>query len=330
MKKCQNPFFMDCQHFFHLNKHTKKYRKCVALDLKDLSGKKVIITGANSGIGFEAAKDLALNGAEVIIAARSQQKGNQAVNSIKEEYPQASVEVMELDLADLTNVREFASRISSRFDRLDILINNAGVMIPPYQKTKDGFELQFGTNHLGHFALTGYMLELLKKTPNSRVVTLSSLAHRGASIYFDNLDGSKGYKAMKFYGQSKLANLLFAKELDDRLKEHGLSTISIACHPGISSTNLFKFGKKDAPRYIKALMDILFQPSKMGALPTIYAATDRSLKGGEYIGPDGRGNRKGNPTLETPAAGVYHSETMQKLWNVSENLTGITYDFNPA
>jgi NAD(P)-dependent dehydrogenase (short-subunit alcohol dehydrogenase family) len=302
----------------------------VSLELNNLSGKKVIITGANSGIGFEAAKALAKNGAEVIIAARDQQKGSSAVNSIKEEYPQASAEIMELDLADLTSVKEFARRFSSRFDRLDILINNAGVMIPPYQKTKDGFELQFGTNHLGHFALTGLLLPPLKKTPFSRVVTISSLAHRGASIYFDNLDGSQGYKAMKFYGQSKLANLLFAKELDNRLKQHGLSTISIACHPGISSTNLFKLGKKDAPRYIKALMDLMFQPAKMGALPTLYAATEKSLKGGEYIGPDGKGNRRGNPTLETPAAGVYHSETMQKLWEVSEKQTGVIFDFQQA
>jgi NAD(P)-dependent dehydrogenase (short-subunit alcohol dehydrogenase family) len=295
---------------------------------QDLSGKKIIITGANSGIGFEAAKALTMRGADVILAVRDQQKGQKAVNSIKNESIEAFVETMELNLADLSSVRQFVTNFTSRFDQLDILINNAGVMIPPYQKTKDGFELQFGTNHLGHFALTGLLLPLLKKTPDSRVVTLSSLAHRGASIDFDNLDGSKGYKAMKFYGQSKLANLLFAKELDNRFKQHHLSSISIACHPGISSTNLFKLGKKDSPRYVKALMRIFFQPAQMGALPTIYAATEKSLKGGEYIGPDGRGNRKGNPALETPKEGVYYPETMQKLWQASEKLTGIVYDFN--
>ncbi|MDP4084299.1 MAG: oxidoreductase [Bacillota bacterium] len=294
---------------------------------QDLNGKRIIITGANSGIGFEAAKALTQKGAEVIIAVRNIQKGKVACDSIKDENPKAEIMVMELNLADLTSVRDFATNIINQFNNLDILINNAGVMIPPYSKTKDGFELQFGTNHLGHFALTGLLLPLLKKTPNSRVVTLSSLAHRGASIYFDNLDGSKGYKAMKFYGQSKLANLLFAKEFDNRLKQNGITTLSIACHPGISSTNLFKFGKKDTPKFMRALMKVLFQPADKGALPTIYAATETSLKGGEYIGPDGRGNRKGNPTIETPSSGVYNIETMKKLWDVSEKLTGVSFDF---
>nr|WP_306807366.1 hypothetical protein [Mesobacillus jeotgali] len=200
-------------------------------------------------------------------------------------------------------------------------------MIPPYGKTKDGFELQFGSNHLGHFALTGLLLPLLKNTPGSRVVTLSSIAHRGASIDFDNLDGSKGYKAMKFYGQSKLANLLFAKELDDRFKEHGIDSISIACHPGISNTNLFHLGKGETPPLIKRLVKFITQPAKKGSLPTIYAATEESLKGGEYIGPDGRGNRKGNPALEVPAAGVYNKGTMERLWTVSEDMTGVFYHF---
>jgi NAD(P)-dependent dehydrogenase (short-subunit alcohol dehydrogenase family) len=299
------------------------------LIIQDLTGKRVIITGANSGIGLEAAKALGQKGAEVILAVRNLQKGTQAIDSIKKEHPLAKLVVMELNLSDLTSVRDFARNFSKSYDSLDLLINNAGVMIPPYQKTKDGFELQFGTNHLGHFALTGLLLPLLKKTPNSRVVTLSSLAHRGASIFFDNLDGSKGYKAMKFYGQSKLANLLFAKELDNRLKQHGISTISLACHPGISSTNLFKLGKKDTPSwYLKALMKVFLQSASMGSLPTLYAATDKKLIGGEYIGPDGRGNRKGNPAIETPASGVYHPETMKMLWEVSEKLTGVTYDLS--
>ena len=200
-------------------------------------------------------------------------------------------------------------------------------MIPPYGKTKDGFKLQFGSNHIGHFALTGLLLPLLKKTPGSRVVTLSSIAHRGASIDFDNLDGSKGYKAMKFYGQSKLANLLFAKELDNRLKLHGIETISVACHPGISNTNLFNLGKGETPKYMKGLMKLFSQPAAMGALPTIYAAADDSLNGGEYIGPDGRGNRKGYPAIEIPAPGVFNEVTMNRLWQVSEELTGVQFDF---
>jgi NAD(P)-dependent dehydrogenase (short-subunit alcohol dehydrogenase family) len=297
---------------------------------ENLQGRRVVITGANSGIGYEDARDLAKKGAEVIIAVRNIQKGTAAASAILKENPAAKIEVMELNLSDLHSIKNFANEYGRRYDSLDILINNAGVMVPPYEKTKDGFELQFGTNHLGHFALTGVLLPLLKKTPNSRVVTLSSIAHRGADIYFDNLDGSKGYKAMKFYGQSKLANLLFAKELDNRLKQHGISILSLAAHPGISSTNLFKIGKKDAPIYLKALMNLFLQPADKGALPTIYAATETTLKGGEYIGPNGRGNRKGNPTLETPASGVYNADKMKKLWDVSEQLTGITYDFSRA
>jgi NAD(P)-dependent dehydrogenase (short-subunit alcohol dehydrogenase family) len=295
--------------------------------LENLNEKKVIITGANSGIGLETAKMLAAKGAHVVLAVRNLEKGKRAVNSIIDQFESAKVELMKLDLADLKSVHQFSNEYNSRYYQLDILINNAGVMIPPYGKTADGFEMQFGSNHLGHFALTGLLLPLLKNTPNSRVITLSSIAHRGAFIDFDNLDGSKGYKAMKFYGQSKLANLLFAKELDQRFKNHGIDTISLACHPGISNTNLFKMGKSETPGYMKRIMNLFFQPAEKGALPTIYAATETSLKGGEYIGPDGRGNRRGNPAIETPGASVYDEETMTKLWDVSEELTGITYEF---
>lgn len=296
--------------------------------LKDnLSGKTVIITGANSGIGFEAAKKISEKGAHVILAVRNEEKGRGAVDSIERGNQEVSIELMKLDLADLASVRNFTSTFMEKYSSLDILINNAGIMIPPYGKTKDGFEQQFGSNHLGHFALTGLLLPLLKKTPGSRVVTLSSIAHRGASINFDNLDGSKGYKAMKFYGQSKLSNLLFAKELDNRFKQYGIESISVACHPGISNTNLFHLGKGETPKYLKGLMKLFSQPAEMGALPTIYAATDDSLTGGEYIGPDGRGNRKGHPAVEIPAAGVFNEETMTRLWTVSEELTGVQFDF---
>ncbi|WP_226641709.1 oxidoreductase [Mesobacillus subterraneus] len=294
---------------------------------ENLSGQTVVITGANSGIGFEAARKLSDKGAHVILAVRNEEKGKAAVDSILQENSKASVEMMKLNLADLASVRHFTSAFIEKYKHLHILINNAGVMIPPYGKTKDGFELQFGSNHIGHFALTGLLLPLLKKTPGSRVVTLSSIAHRGASIDFDNLDGSKGYKAMKFYGQSKLANLLFAKELDNRLKLHGIETISVACHPGISNTNLFNLGKGETPKYMKGLVKLFSQPAAMGALPTIYAAADDSLNGGEYIGPDGRGNRKGYPAIEIPAPGVFNEVTMNRLWQVSEELTGVQFDF---
>lgn len=293
-----------------------------------LKGKRIIITGANSGIGYEAAKALSSKGAHVILAVRNQKKGEGAAETIISQNKAANVEVLSLNLADLDSIHSFVQEYSARYETLDILINNAGVMIPPYQKTKDGFELQFGSNHLGHFALTGLLLPLLKNTANSRVVTVSSLAHRRASIFFDNLDGSKGYRPKRFYNQSKLANLLFAKELDERFKEHGVSTISLACHPGITSTNIFKIGKKDTPDLLKKILSMLFQSAEMGALPTIFAATDDSLIGGEYIGPDGRGNRTGYPTIEIPAEGVYNKETMTKLWGISESLTGVVYDFS--
>ena len=296
--------------------------------LKDsLSKMIVIITGANSGIGLEAAKKLSERGAHIVLAVRNEGKGKSALHSILDKNPKASLEIMKLDLADLASVRNFTSAFMEKYSSLDILINNAGIMIPPYGKTKDGFELQFGSNHLGHFTLTGLLLPILKNTAGSRVVTLSSIAHRGASIDFDNLDGSKGYKAMKFYGQSKLANLLFAKELDNRFKQHGIHTISVACHPGISNTNLFNLGKGETPKYLKGLMKLFSQPAAMGALPTIYAAADDSLTGGEYIGPDGRGNRKGYPAIEIPAPGVFNEETMTRLWTVSEELTGVHFDF---
>lgn len=295
---------------------------------KDVKGKKVIITGANSGIGFEAAKVLTAQGTDVVLAVRNEEKGKEAAQNIKKAHEGAKVSVMTLDLADLASVKAFADLYRERFGQLDILINNAGVMVPPYQKTKDGFELQFGGNHLGHFALTGHLLPLLKAAPFARVVTLSSIAHRKASIDFGNLDGSKGYKAMKFYRQSKLANLLFAKEFDNRLKQAGINAMSVACHPGISATNLFKVGGERMQPIVRSLLYRFFQTPEMGALPTIYAAAEETLKGGEYIGPDGRGNHKGYPAIEVPAKGVYDEKIMKKLWDVSEELTGVVFDFS--
>ena len=298
------------------------------MEFNTMTGKTAIITGANSGLGLETAKTFARLGARIILAVRNLDKGQTAKQEILDESPEATIDVMQLDLSDLESVRAFAETFTSRFDSLDLLVNNAGVMTPPYAKTKDGFELQFGSNHLGHFALTGRLLPLLLRTENSRVVTLSSLAHRNSAIYFDNLDGSKGYKAMKFYGQSKLANLMFATELDERLKQHGLATQSMACHPGISSTNLFKIGGREMPRIFKGLMNRYLQPATMGALPTVYAATASSLTGGEYVGPDGKGQRRGYPTLEKPDPAVNDEASRQKLWDVSEKLTGVTFNFS--
>ncbi len=298
--------------------------------MKQLTGKNAIITGANSGIGLEAAKVFAGRGAHIIMAVRNVDKGQAAREMILAENNDALVTVMKMDLADLESVRAFTDTYTQKYDSLSLLINNAGVMTPPYSQTKDGFELQFGSNHLGHFALTGLLLPVLTQTPKSRVVSISSLAHKGARIDFDNLNGANGYKAMKFYGQSKLANLLFAQELDKRFKEHNIQTLSLACHPGISATNLFKFGNQDAPQFMKSLMHRVLQPPALGALPTVYAATDSQLKGGEYIGPDGKGARKGYPTIDTPHASANDPAVAQKLWDISEKLTGVTFDFATA
>jgi NAD(P)-dependent dehydrogenase (short-subunit alcohol dehydrogenase family) len=292
----------------------------------ELNGKRIVITGSSHGIGFEAAGILASKGAEVIFAVRNREKGEKAAAKIRPVNGSQPVTVMNLDLADLESVRKFAEEYTTRFDRLDVLINNAGVMIPPYKRTKDGFELQFGTNHLGHFALTGHLLPVVMNTPLSRIVTISSIAARRAKIHFDNLDGSKGYSPMTFYRQSKLANLLFAMELQNRLEVAGSSTISVACHPGISVTNLLSRGTgKETGRVMKALMGIVAQPASMGALPTLYAATHPDLRGGEYIGPDGPGNTKGYPVLTNDPARLYKPDLAAKLWEVSEALTGVRY-----
>ena len=292
----------------------------------ELKGKRIIVTGASHGIGFEAARVLVSKGAEIVLAVRNLEKGEKAAATITAVNGHNPVSVMHLDLADLGSVRKFAEDYSARYDRLDVLINNAGVMIPPYSRTKDGFELQFGTNHLGHFALTSHLLPLLQATPLSRVVSLSSIAARRARIHFDNLDGSKGYSPMKFYRQSKLANLLFAIELQNRLERAGSSTISVACHPGISVTNLFSRGSgKETGTIMKALMGIVAQPASMGALPTLYAATHPDLRGGEFIGPDGPGNTKGHPVLNDDPVKLYKPDLAAKLWEVSETLTGVTY-----
>jgi NAD(P)-dependent dehydrogenase (short-subunit alcohol dehydrogenase family) len=290
-----------------------------------MTNKTVVITGANSGLGLETAKHFVSAGYRVVMAVRNVNKGEAAKKELLRLFPESIIEVLCLDLASLSSVRDFVQSFSQQFDSLDLLINNAGVMVPPYSKTKEGFELQFGSNHLGHFALTGLLLPFLEKSEQPRVVTLNSIAHRDGVIDFNNLDGSKGYRAMKFYSQSKLANLLFAKELDDRLKRNGYKTISLAAHPGISYTNLFRLGKENTPWYIKPLMKIASQPAVKGALSTIKAATDQKLVGGEFIGPDGAGNRKGNPTIEIPRKNVYNKDTMKKLWEVSEQLTSVKF-----
>jgi NAD(P)-dependent dehydrogenase (short-subunit alcohol dehydrogenase family) len=296
--------------------------------IENLEDKRVLITGGASGIGYEAARVMASKGAKVILAVRNIEKGKRALDKIKSEFPSANVCIMNLDLGDLNSIKDFAEKFHSQYNSLDLLVNNAGVMIPPYKHTKDGFELQFGTNHLGHFALTGRLLPLLLSTKDSRIVVVSSIASRGANIYFNNLDGAKGYNPWKFYRQSKFSNLLFGIELNKRLKENGANTICIVCHPGVSATNLMSRGSgKESGKIMKFLFGLAGQPAQMGALPTLFAATNRALKGGEYIGPDGRGNHKGNPAISPEGDKLFNAELAEKLWDVSENLTGITFNF---
>lgn len=292
----------------------------------ELKGKRIIITGASHGIGFETARVLASKGADLVLAVRNREKGEKAAARIMPVNGHQPVSVMQLDLADLESVRRFAEEYAARFDRLNVLINNAGVMVPPYSLTKNGFELQFGTNHLGHFALTAHLLPLLTATPLSRVVITSSIAARNARIDFNNLDGSKGYNPMRFYRQSKLSNLLFAVELQNRLERAGVSTISVACHPGISVTNLLSRGsERETGQVMKTLMRIVAQPADKGALPTLFAATNPDLRGGEFIGPDGPRNHKGYPVLTNDAARLYKADLASRLWEISESLTGIKY-----
>ncbi|WAH37222.1 oxidoreductase [Alicyclobacillus dauci] len=296
-------------------------------NIPDMNGRLAVITGSNSGIGLEAAKALAAKGAHVVLAVRNTTKGQAAVLTIQREVRNAKAEVMQLNLADLASINRFTELFQHRFDRLDLLINNAGVMGPSYQKTKDGFELQFGTNHLGHFALTGRLLPNLFEASHGRIVTVSSAAHHGGRIDFGNLDGSKGYGRWKFYGQSKLANLLFAYELERRLEAAGREAISVACHPGFAATNLAAAGfGGNLPVFGKGIggvLNLFAQSAQMGALPTLYAATEPTVPGGAYVGP--LGGMRGYPGIVKSNERSHDKEVARKLWAVSEELTGVHY-----
>jgi NAD(P)-dependent dehydrogenase (short-subunit alcohol dehydrogenase family) len=299
-------------------------------NIPDQHGKCIVISGANSGIGFEAAQALAGKGAEIVLAVRNLEKGKQAIAKIRQAYPQANVEIIALDLADLSCVHRFAEAFAQRHPTLSVLINNAGVMGIPYRQTVDGFELQFGTNHLGHFALTGLLLPLLVATPQARVVTVSSMMHRFGKINFDDLDGVKKYDPWVAYSQSKLANLLFAYELQRRLANAGVNVISLGCHPGYAATNLqFGAARMNHSRLQELqnqVANTLFaQSAAMGALPELYAATASCVVGGEYIGPLGLGRMRGYPGVDRSSARSYDMATAQELWRVSEELTGVHY-----
>jgi NAD(P)-dependent dehydrogenase (short-subunit alcohol dehydrogenase family) len=309
--------------------------KWTADDLPDLSGKKIIVTGGNSGIGYEAALQFARKGAEVVLACRNLEKAGAAAAQIKAAYPAASASPMVLDLASLASIREFAATYRAGHRTLDILVNNAGVMAIPYARTADGFEMQFGTNHLGHFALTGLLLEPILAAPGARVVTVSSGAHRMGSIRFDDLNWEHGYAKWRAYGQSKLANLLFTLELQRRIGAHAAKLFAVACHPGYAATNLQAAGPRlEGSAFMESLFSVanrvMAQSAAMGALPTLYAAAAPEVRGGDYIGPDGIAEMWGNPTRVKRSAAAMDQTTATRLWNVSEQMTGVHYDALPA
>ncbi len=282
--------------------------------------KTVIITGANSGIGFQMAGILASKGARVIMACRNSDKAGKAAEKIYSEYHDAKLELMQLDLSSLKSIREFAVDFKKKSGKLDVLINNAGVMATPYRKTGDGFEWQFGINHLGHFALTGLLLDMLAKTERSRVVMVTSIAHFNGKIHFDDLSGRSWYRKMTAYRQSKLADLLFAYELQKRLSANDLPVMSVAAHPGISSTNIVRL-----PFPLTLLKDLVLMSASKGALPVLMAATGTEIKGGEYIGPSCLWQTCGSPAVLRSSDHSYNRDLWAELWRVSEEMTGVYY-----
>ena len=295
-----------------------------------LTGKVVIVTGGNSGLGYESVKAFTMKDAEVILASRSLEKGEEARTAILQAVPEGKIQVMQLDLGDLESVRAFAADFKKKHKRLDILLNNAGIMMTPYFKTKDGFEGQFGTNHLGHFALTGLLFDLIQITPGSRIVNVSSGAHRNGVMDFDNLqfEDGKGYTPSKAYGRSKIANLLFTYELQRKLEASGSDTIALAAHPGIAMTNLARH--MEGRLLFKILIPFfkrMAQDQAMGALPQLRASVDPGVKGSEYYGPDGKREWKGYPVVVQSNEASHNQQDAARLWEESERLTGVKFEF---
>ena len=299
-----------------------------AADLPDLHGRTAVVTGANSGLGLVTARELARSGAEVVLACRNAEKGADALAVVSAVATGPVPRLESLDLADLGSVREFAGQIGALWSGLDLLVNNAGVMAPPRRETADGFESQFGTNHLGHFALTGRLLEVLCSAPEPRVVTLSSLAHRFGRIRWDDLQHRRRYNNWLAYGQSKLANLMFGLELGRRAAAADSPLRSLIAHPGYSATNLQFAGPahiwERAPMAV--LNRVYAQSADWGALPTLYAAT-ADLPSGTFVGPDGLGEGRGHPHVVTGAGRAYDEEASARLWAASEELTGVVFEF---
>ena len=299
--------------------------KWTASDIPDQTGRVAVVTGANTGLGYETAAALADHGAHVVLAVRNLDKGKDAAARITAQSPGAEVGLQELDLTSLDSIRAAAEQLRSDHDRIDLLINNAGVMYPPKATTKDGFELQFGTNHLGHFAFTGLLLDRLLPVAGSRVVTVSSIGHRiRADIHFDDLQWEHGYSRVGAYGQAKLANLLFTYELQRRLAPRG-TTIATAAHPGGSNTELMRNLPAGLARVYPLVGSFIAQDAAAGALPTLRAATDPAVLGGQYYGPDGFAQTRGYPTLVASSRKSHDVDRQRRLWAVSEELTGVVY-----
>lgn len=297
-------------------------------DIPDQTGRTAVVTGANSGLGYITARELSRRGAHVVLASRDSERGGEALRRLTGEVPGAQAELRQLDLSSGDSVRAFAEGVTSTYDGLDLLVNNAGVMAIPRQVTTDGFERQFATNHLGHFALTALLLPLLITRPGARVVTVSSNAHKGGRLNFDDLQGERSYGRWRAYSATKLANLLFAFELQRRLAKAGAEAVSVAAHPGTSATNLVNItaGGNFVKRWVLNLgVRLTGQSDEQGALPQLYAATMPDVSGGDYYGPDGLGGARGAPTLAEPSGRARDEADARRLWELSEELTGVSY-----
>ena len=315
--------------FFNLKYIIMQDSRWTIEHMPELTGKIIVVTGGNSGLGYESVKAFAMKGAEVVLASRSTEKGEEARNEILKAIPGGKIKVMELDLGDLDSVRSFATAFRKNYKKLDVLHNNAGIMMSPYFQTKDGFEGQFGINHLGHFALTGLLMDVVLKTPGARIVNVSSGAHKRGEMDFNNLQFENGreYTPMKAYGRSKLSNLLFTYELQRKLESAKNDTIAVAAHPGFAMTNLTRYLEgKLIYKILYPIFKRMSQDQAMGALPQIRASVDTNVKAGEYYGPDGRNEMKGYPIVVQSNAASNNLLDAAKLWEESEKLTGVTFD----
>lgn len=297
-------------------------------NISSQKGRIAIVTGANIGLGFETTRALAKTGMHIVMACRNIQKAEKAKAVIQKEVANAYLEIIQLDLNSLDSVRNFAEEYKNRYNRLDLLINNAGIMIPPFAKTKDGFESQMGVNYFGHFLLTNILFPLLNKTENSRIVSLSSIAHENGEINFENLNAEMSYSKMKAYQQSKLACLMFSIELQRRINDARSKVLSVAAHPGVSNTNLGQHISRFWYKLFWPLISLFSHHPEKAAMPTLMAALDAKVQGGEYFGPTGYRGMKGKPGKVQPKPHAFDINVAKKLWSVSEELTGKTFALN--